>query len=203
MIRVDINTLVADRVSPPDNVLGLEDETLRNLQSAGPDPIPGNVLGFEWWDEVDNTPTFDERVKVKGAETLTPDVGTKTVSVVCVLDDIPLSEVVTLCEKEVMNKMNQVTGEEIDIGGGFLSTLRELQANRDLFDDGGPGSINFKNGHKSLTAAEKAAIKATMRNRPQAIHNRADDILTLIGVEVTGLQKIAVLDAQIAVGWPS
>jgi len=202
MIRVDINTLVADRTPIPDNLIGLDDDTLKNLQSIL-DPIPDNVLGYAWWDEIDDTPSFDERTHTKGAETLTPDDQTKRVSSVCALDDVPLDDVTALAEKEVMNKMNEILAQPIDIGGGFISNLRELQANRDLFDDGGPGSINFKHGHKSLTGPEKATIKAMIRTRPQAVHNRADDILTLIGVELTGSAKVAVLDSEIDLGWPT
>jgi len=198
-IKVTLSTLTAVREELPD-YLTKDEFTLQNLQSIA-NPVPDYLFDIEYWPEVDDTPAFDARTHVKGAETLTPDDGPKTVSVVCALDDIPLSEVVTLCEKEVMNKMNQVSAEEIDIGGGFLSTLRELQANRDLFDDGGPGSINFKNGHKSLTAVEKATIKSTLRSRSQDLHNRAGAILDLIEAEATGETKIAVLDAELPV-WP-
>lgn len=201
MIRVNINTLVADREAPPANVIGLGVGTLRNLQSLL-DPVPDNVLGFEWWDMVDNTADFDSRTHVKGLENLTADAGTRKVSSVFTLDERPLDDVTAHCEKEVRAKMRQVLAQDIDVDG-IMSSRAELQENSDLLDGSGPSEINLDSGRRTLTVPMQNTLKNKLKSDRKDSHKRAVAILDLIAAETTGTGKVAVLDVELVLGWPT
>jgi len=170
-IKVTISTLTAVREDLPD-YLTTDEFTLQNLQSIA-DPVPDYLFDIEYWPEDDDTPAFDPRVHVKGAETLTPDDGTKRVSAVCVLDDIPLVDVTATCDKEIASKLEETLTKELDIGGGFMSNLEELRKNRDLFDNSGSTEVYLKSGHRVLDDTQKTTARNKMRGHRKASHKRA------------------------------
>jgi len=201
-IKVTISTLEAVREELPAFLKGLDEETLQNIQSIA-DPVPPHLSGIEYWPEVDDTPAFDSRTHTKGLETLTADAGTKTVSSVYALDELSLDDVIAHCEKEVRAKMNQVLTSDIDVGGGIISNRAELQENRDLLDGTGPSEVNFNSGHRTLTVPQQNTIKNNLKSHHRGSHKRAHDILELIMAETTGTDKVAVLDTELPLGWPS
>jgi len=90
MIRVEINTLVADRTPVPKDIRGIGDDTLQNLQSKGPKPV--RYPGFEWWPENINLPTFNSDTHKQGSEILTVDEPAKTVDVTYNVDALDAGE---------------------------------------------------------------------------------------------------------------
>lgn len=79
MIRVNVNTLVADREPVPASAAKLDSETLRNLQTELV-PVPDYLDGYEWWPEDYTAPVYDEGTQKLGAEILTPVAEAKIVS---------------------------------------------------------------------------------------------------------------------------
>jgi len=200
MIKVTISTLTAVREELP-SYLTRDVYTLQNLQSIAK-PVPDYLFDIEYWPEVDKTPSYDDRTHVLGDETLTVDAGTKTVNVVKKRVKRPIAEINQHCQRIIRAKMNQVLAQDIDIGGGTISSLEELRENQDLLDGSVASAINFKSGHRNVTKAQQTVIKNKMKGHHRASHNRAHAILELIKAESTGTAKIAVLDTQADQGWP-
>lgn len=92
MIKVNIQTLDAEREPIPVNLRGLDDSTLRDLQTAL-DPVPDEFLNIEYWPS-SYTPSALSGNYVTG-ETLVADAATKTVVVTDVLTDYTAAELAT------------------------------------------------------------------------------------------------------------
>lgn len=200
-IKVTISTLTAVREDLPRHLIGNSEHSLQNIQSIA-NPVPNYLFDTEYWPEVDDTPVFDPRTHIKGAETLVADAGTKTVSSVFALEEKPLPEVKQHCRQVVRNKMIISLGGNIDIGDGVISNLAELTENRDLLDGSAPSELNLASGPVRLSLAKQTAAKSRMKAHRRGSHSRAHAILDLIKAETTGLGKVAVLDAQLDSGWP-
>lgn len=102
MIEVNIATMTAQRTSIAAELVGLDADTLRNLQTVL-DPVPDHLTGIEYWPEVDETPAFDPDTYARGEETLTPDIETKTVKTV--------GAVVARADEEVQATMTAIDND--------------------------------------------------------------------------------------------
>lgn len=121
MIKVNVRTLECAREAVHPRLKGLSAESLRNLQSLSPDPLPPELVDIEYWPWSEDTPAYDTRSLTKGAETLTADADTKTVSVTSAL--VPRDSVQVFNELVVM-----VDIKAAKVGAaGFTSTALGAQ----------------------------------------------------------------------------
>lgn len=81
MIKVILSTLTAVRESLPANLRGLSSETLRNLQTQGPVPLPVEFKDIEYWPENHIAVDYDPLTEKLEGETLTADEANKVVNV--------------------------------------------------------------------------------------------------------------------------
>lgn len=81
MIEVNLQTMTARRAAIPAELVGLSQDTLRNLQTEL-NPVPEQFANVEYWPDVDETPEFDADTHGRGEEMLVPDMDTKTVKVI-------------------------------------------------------------------------------------------------------------------------
>jgi len=80
VIRVNVSTLAASRVAPPIHVRKLTAEALRDLQAVL-NPVPADLVGLEWWPEVESVTDFNPATHKLGAESFTANAEMKTVLV--------------------------------------------------------------------------------------------------------------------------
>lgn len=81
MIKVNIVTEVCIREAVHPRLKGLPPESLRNLQSLSPDPLPPELEDIEYWPENVVPPTFNPDTHKQGSEILTAVIPTKEVDV--------------------------------------------------------------------------------------------------------------------------
>lgn len=84
MIKVTLSTLEATREELPDNLLGLDEETLRNLQTEL-NPVPAELVGIEYWPEVVSIPDYDPLTQKLEGETLVADEAGKFVTATAIV----------------------------------------------------------------------------------------------------------------------
>ena len=89
MIKVNTQTLAAERISLPKRLRGLTPHTLQHLQ-AELDPVPAQLVNIEFWPEVEDFSAFDPATEKLGNEVLTANAGNKTVTVT--MTPVPLSQ---------------------------------------------------------------------------------------------------------------
>jgi hypothetical protein len=86
MLKVNTQDYSVTRVDLPQELRGLSQHTLSNLQTELK-PVPAHLVNIEFWQEVDASIMPNETQVFDGTETLTADPKTKTVTVVRGLRD--------------------------------------------------------------------------------------------------------------------
>jgi len=126
MIKVNTQTLEATREAIPAALIGLDDETLSNLQSEL-NPVPDDFKGMEWWPEVITDQTLTNLQKF-GDEILAAN-DDKTVSVSYEVLDKTTEEIAAdlvdmkVQKKAELNEVFNTVSERpiVDTGLGFFA----------------------------------------------------------------------------------
>lgn len=80
MFEVTLSTMTAHRVTLPSELVGLDANTLRNLQTAL-DPVPAQFIGIEYWPAELVETAYDHNTHKIDGETLVVDAERKVVLV--------------------------------------------------------------------------------------------------------------------------
>lgn len=210
MIKVNIQTLECTREPLPAELRGLLEHTLQNLQTEI-DPIPQGLENIEYWPEIDDTTLYDEGKHSTGAETLTPNVGAKTVSVVHDLVLRPVSEVASEKLEEISSildsKLIPLRGDVSDIQRETWSRFAEGA----LTQGRNPGSAStILQARADKQGKTIAQIKDAVLAKSEPIDQQLGDLFgqsdilndqvqVIVNGVTTDEQKI---DAILLVEWP-
>jgi hypothetical protein len=171
MIRVNVNTLTADRTQPPKHVRGLTDDALRNLQAVL-NPVPADLLGYEWWPEVEASPEFNALTHKLGADLFTVNAESKTVTASHYVVELTTEEIeknaieaaeVAAEAKRISDKALKLSG--VLFQGVMCSALAEdqwgLSSIKIVVDSGQTVNYKFENGNVlAINTANYAALYA-------------------------------------------
>ncbi len=123
MIKVNIKTLTATREGLPMSLIGLSDETLMSLQTAL-NPVPDEFKDIEYWNEVDETPTYDSTTNtLDGTETLTVNKESKLVVVVKGTRNKTVEELAAERKASVPQTITLRQGRELIIKRGLTQII--------------------------------------------------------------------------------
>lgn len=169
LIKVNIVTDECSREPVPKQLQGLDEITLQNLQTEGPDPMPIEFIDIEYWPEVDRTPAYNHDTHQKGEEILILVKKSKEVHVTYSIVTKSIEDLAAFITLEAANLFQQYGGP---VMGGYSeleikSWPLQYPAAMECVDSGGaiiPGEIALlqeQRGGTDLDCANRILTKAS------------------------------------------
>ncbi len=177
MIKVNITTLESTREDIHHRLKGLSSESLRNLQSISPDPLPPELVDIEYWPAVDGPVDFNPITHYASGETLTADAATKTVFVETIISALSAEEVATnvaAYEAEMVKLYGDAVQAHMDAEcvrhtyDGILSLCTYAGSPSSRFNLEGTAGVAWRDACWTYTYQVLADVKAATRTQPTA-----------------------------------
>lgn len=217
MIKVNVVTGDCTREAIHPRLKGLSAESLRNLQSLSPDPLPLELVDIEYWPAQDDTPAFDARVYSRGAEAFGPDIPNKTANFVNALDIRDSSTVFAELIRAVDAKADTVrqngfTSTTLGAPSGpvtiqRVSELAYIATDARKKKGGGNGNASrtvkrFSGEYMTITNNQINDFEEESADFLQSVTDREAEIYAALGPLDTEAM-VSLFDTEIVMGWPA